>query len=108
MSSSTRTPSTPSLHAQEDEAPVGTLDKIYNPEDEAVVPLPPRLDEQEIQQDESREDHVGCSEIDHTRRMEWKKLPLAKRVAVRRLHQMTGHASSSAMARMLKLARADP
>ena len=41
---------------------------------------------------------------DQLRRLEWR---MAKCVAVHRLHQMTGHASSSAISRMLKLAKAD-
>ena len=94
----------PAEFSLEEEQRFGTLDRIYNPEDEAIVPLPPRLDEVELHQEESRDELAGCSSQDHLRRQEWKKLPLAKRVAVRRLHQMTGHASSSAMARMLKLA----
>ncbi|CAK9065052.1 unnamed protein product [Durusdinium trenchii] len=98
----------PAEFSLEEEQPFGTLDRIYNPEDEAIVPLPPRLDEVELHQEESRDELAGCSSQDHLRRQEWKKLPLAKRVAVRRLQQMTGHASSSAMARMLKLAKADP
>ena len=42
------------------------------------------------------------------RRQRWRQLPYTQRVALRRLHTMTGHASSSAMKRLLRTAGADP
>ena len=42
------------------------------------------------------------------RRQRWRQLPYAQRVALRRLHSMTGHASPAAMKRLLRTAGADP
>ena len=93
---------------QMEESPFGTLDKIYNKSDEAVNFPGGRLDEHEIQQEEKRDEKEAVTEQEKVRKKEWQKLPFAQRVAVRRLHNMTGHASSSAMARMLRLAKVDP
>ena len=42
------------------------------------------------------------------RRELWRKLPYNQRVALRRLHHMTGHASTASMQRLLRTAGADP
>ncbi|CAE7746374.1 unnamed protein product, partial [Symbiodinium necroappetens] len=41
-------------------------------------------------------------------RAAWRKLPREQRVALRRLHTMTGHSSPAAMQRLLRTANADP
>ncbi|CAE7802548.1 RE1 [Symbiodinium sp. CCMP2592] len=41
-------------------------------------------------------------------RNEWRRLPRAQRIALRRLHTMTGHSSPAAMQRLLRTANADP
>ena len=46
-------------------------------------------------------------EQEKKRRQEWLKLPRAKRLAVRRLHTMTGHCSNSALVRMLRSSASD-
>ena len=93
-----------------EENPLGALDRIYDAKDEVPEHLPVgRCDELEIKQEEGREQEgPGQTQQDQLRKREWLRLPLSQRVAVRRLHQMTGHASVSAMARMLRLGRADP
>ena len=42
------------------------------------------------------------------KRMAWRELGYGQRVALRRLHNMTGHASPAAMQRLLRTAGADP
>ena len=93
-----------------EENPLGALDQIFDSKDEVADFQPVgRCDELEIKQEEGREQGgPGQTQQDQLRKRERLKLPLFQRVAIRRLHQMTGQASVSAMARMLRLGRADP
>ena len=89
--------------------PLGTLDKIYDEQDLAPnPPLPHRAEEDDLRGEEDREGEPGTTEGDRVRKKQWLSLPYAQRVALRRLHQMTGHSSIGAMARMLRVARAAP
>ena len=90
--------------------PLGSLDMIYEPSDMALESDGKhRADDHELQLEEHREESAeAVAAQDAIRKQEWLKLPYAQRVAVRRLHQMTGHASTSAMGRMLRVARASP
>ena len=68
-----------------------------------------RVDEAELKGEEGRQERDDAvAEHDAVRKQEWMKLPYSQRVACRRLHQRTGHASTSAMAGMLRVARAPP
>ena len=93
-----------------EENPIGSLDMIYDPSDLApAAALPHRADEAEMKSEEQREEQSeAVAAQDAIRKQEWLKLPYAQRVAIRRLHQMTGHASCSALARMLRIAKASP
>ena len=63
-----------------------------------------------IREDENQHDESEALESDVLRksREEWRKLPEATRIAVRRLHTMTGHSSVPAMQRILRTSGADP
>jgi hypothetical protein len=90
--------------------PLGSLDKIYDESDLAPPGLHQhRTDDKELKGEEDRQERdEALAEEDAIRKQEWLRLPYSQRVAVRRLHQMTGHASTSAMSRMLRVAKAAP
>ena len=96
--------------AEAESNPFGSFDRIYDQHDIAGDQLQiGRADEGEIRQEEQREQDSGATtEGDEHRKREWNSLPFAQRVAIRRLHTMTGHSSTSAMTRMLRLAKASP
>ena len=94
---------------------LSTIDGIYDDHDLAPAdntsPERGRHDEQrEIEREEGPPlPHEALeSEALRERRRRWRELPYTQRVALRRLHTMTGHASSSAMKRLLRTAGADP
>ena len=93
-----------------EENPLGRVDKIYDESDLAPPGLQQhRSDEIELNGEEGRQERdEALAQEDAVRKQEWMKLPYAQRVAVRRLHQMTGHASVSAMTGMLRVAKAAP
>ena len=99
----------------------GNLDAIHEPGDFVTgisapdITLPDYAEKKEQEQMEiiheetphppppSPEGHAMQS-----RQRLWKQLPYTTRVALRRLHNMTGHAPPSAMQRLLRTAGADP
>ena len=94
---------------------LGSIDGIYDDNDLAIIDNSNleanRLDEQrEIEREEGPPPpHEALeSEALQQRRQRWRQLPYTQRVALRRLHTMTGHASASAMKRLLRTAGADP
>ena len=87
------------------------LDAIYEDRDRATGrPTGMDLDEQALQDAEKQLDHLEGEESSGMKdqRAKWRKLPEATRIAVRRLHTMTGHASVSSMQRLLRTAGGDP
>ena len=94
---------------------LSTIDGIYDDHDLAAIdntnPEARRLDEQmEIEREEGPPPPHKALESDalRERRRRWRELPYTQRVALRRLHTMTGHASSSSMKRLLRTAGANP
>ena len=83
------------------------FDGIDSPEDLAVGLLP-----QEESPEHLEEVHPTTEALENAQlaesRAEWRKLPMATRVAVRRLHTMTGHSSISSMQRILRTSGGDP
>ena len=92
----------------------GPLDGVFNPDDLAPIPKRRRTDdpdfvmEEKMQEDATMADmpDVAMKQEEH-RRQNWLKLPREKRLALRRLHNMTGHCSHAAMTRMLKASGSD-
>ena len=88
-----------------------TLDAIFGEEDLATGRAQGRLlDEQNNEDEEQAVPEAEALEAEpmRARRTRWRQLPQAARIAVRRLHTMTGHASPSAMQRLLRTAGGDP
>ena len=90
--------------------PEDTFDEIYGPADHASpVPPPPDPQREALEQETAIPQlDVEESEALRERRRQWRILPMATRVAIRRLHNMTGHASPAAMPRLLRTAGGDP
>ena len=90
-----------------------TLDHIYGPEDEAAITAGPlgRCEAAEVAAREGEAIHEETESLEsesmRERRKKWRELPYAMRVALRRLHGMTGHASPASMQRLLRTAGAD-
>ncbi|CAE7415150.1 RE1 [Symbiodinium microadriaticum] len=86
-----------------------TLDAVRTEEDQGE-PLPPPLNDPEMNREEHLEEETEQSqpEFEKERRRKWLRLERNKRLAVRRLHIMTGHASKESMMRMLRAAGSDP
>ena len=90
-----------------------TLDHIYGPEDEAAITAGPlgRSEAAEVAAREGEAIHEETESLEsesmRERRKKWRELPYAMRVALRRLHGMTGHASPASMQRLLRTAGAD-
>ncbi|CAE7699666.1 unnamed protein product [Symbiodinium sp. CCMP2592] len=101
------------VFAAEDEAEeheeFGPIDAINQSEDEGDL-LPPPVSTEEVRREEGLEEdqEAGQPEFEKERRRKWLLLERPKRLALRRLHQMTGHASNEAMARMLRSAGSEP
>ena len=98
------------VFAAEDEAEeleeFGMIDGILGDEDLAEQ-LPPPVDTHEIGREEELEElppPQAQAEVERERKRKWLAIPRNKRLAIRRLHHMTGHASTSAMVRMLRSA----
>ena len=97
-----------------EEGSIGVLDMIQDARD--MVPgkdlLPARLDEGEIRRQEGLEEQPLCEgqemELEQERRQKWLKIPRATRLALRRLHNMTGHSTTSSMVQLLRTAHATP
>ena len=98
----------------EEHEEAGPMDGVYDEDDLGPVVKRRRLhDEDENMRTEDLEENVPIEvedmvmEQEKKRRQEWLKLPRAKRLAVRRLHTMTGHCSNSALVRMLRSSASD-
>ena len=100
----------------------GNLDAIHAPNDFVTGISAPNItlpdyaaDKREQEQMEivhEEEPHppppAPAGEDIQNRRRLWKQLPYTTRVALRRLHHMTGHSPPTAMQRLLRTAGADP
>ncbi|CAE7548535.1 unnamed protein product, partial [Symbiodinium necroappetens] len=89
---------------------LGTLDALHRPEDEIDVPMPPPLQPHELQREEVLEEasEPQQAEGEKERKRKWLRLERNQRLAIRRLHHMTGHASNESMMRMLRAAGSSP
>ncbi|CAE7237433.1 RE2 [Symbiodinium necroappetens] len=89
---------------------LGTLDALHRPEDEIDVPMPPPLQPHELQREEVLEEAAEPQqpEAEKERKRKWLRLERNQRLAIRRLHHMTGHASNESMMRMLRAAGSSP
>ena len=97
------------LEAEEHEDQ-GPFDQVYKDEDLAPLVKRKRLDDAELGREEDVQEKIDADLLmkqEEKRRQNWIRLPREKRLALRRLHCMTGHCSHAAMTRMLKAAGAD-
>ena len=94
---------------------MGELDAVHSEQDLAPQTKKRRVDPQEIEREElileqsvreNRTDQLVMAQEDKRRRG-WLTLPKEKRLAIRRLHTMTGHCSTMALRRMLIASAAD-
>eukprot|EP00435_Cladocopium_sp_Y103_P066574 s39_g28.t2 len=99
---------------REEHEEMGTLDGIYDEDDLGPVIKKRRLDDdREVDRAEAHEEILSdqvqdlVMEQERKRRGEWLRIPRAKRLAIRRLHTMTGHCSKAALLRMLKSSGSD-
>ncbi|CAE7591026.1 RE1 [Symbiodinium sp. CCMP2592] len=83
----------------------GLVDGILN-DDDVGGDLPPPVDHQEMKREEHLEEEQpqGQPQFEQERKKKWLAIDRNKRLAIRRLHHMTGHASKEAMVRMLRSA----
>ena len=88
----------------------GTFDSIRQEDVATGRPQGRLLDEDNIHDEENEVPDAEALEAEplRSRRARWRQLLQATRTAVRRLHTMTGHASTSAMQRLLRTAGGDP
>ena len=95
---------------EDDSWQLGTLDYIHNDHDLALRDLKPdRLNERELQRQEGMEELPAppdTVEKEVQRKQKWMRASRPIRLALRRLHNMTGHSSVSAMQQMLMTAGA--
>ena len=87
------------------------LDAVYDAQDLAtMVPKGGQIDEQALVDEETPNPDLEKEESSQMRerRAKWRALPQATRIAVRRLHTMTGHSSIASMQRLLRTAGGDP
>ena len=98
----------------EEDIHLGTLDLVQDEHDLAPRQdlLPAQLNPEELQRQELMEEEPlrGDQEMDleKTRRIKLLKIPRPTRLALRRLHNMTGHSSASNMMQLLRTAGATP
>ena len=92
----------------------GTLDAIHGSEDLGELDFV-AADPRELRREEGLEESAPVSReeeaqpiFEKERRKKWLAIDRRKRLAIRRLHHMTGHASNEAMIRMLRAAGAAP
>ena len=99
---------------QEEEIHLGTLDLVQDDDDLSPQQdlLPTHLNQEELQRQELLEERPIAGdqemELEKTRRSKWPRIPRPTRLALRRLHNMTGHSSSSNMIQLLRTAGATP
>ncbi|CAE7485137.1 RE2 [Symbiodinium sp. CCMP2592] len=87
----------------------GLLDAVGPGEE--PPPLPEQAPPEELQRQEHLEETTPTSEqpvSEKERRAKWLGISRNQRLAIRRLHHMTGHASNEAMMRMLRSAGSSP
>lgn len=98
----------------EDNLDLGTLDSIQDERDLAPQPdlQPPRLNPVELERQEVQEERplLQAEEMtqEQERRRKWLKVPRPTRLALRRLHNMTGHGPPTSMMMLLRTAQASP
>ena len=92
----------------------GPLDGVFNEDDLAPLPKRRRVDDPDMLMEEKMQEDAAMDDMpdvamkqEELRRQGWLKLPREKRLALRRLHNMTGHCSHAAMTRMLKASGSD-
>ena len=90
---------------------MGSFDFIQENSDlQRNVELPGRVDEQQVVREEAIESYPmeegQLMEVESERKRRWNKAPKEIRIALRRLHHMTGHGSSASMIQMLRTAGA--
>ena len=96
----------------EEEIHLGTLDAVQDDRDFALPKdlRPDHLREDELQRQEALEEKPIAlgeeMEMEQTRRQKWLRIPRPTRLALRRLHTMTGHSTNSAMIQLLRTANA--
>eukprot|EP00439_Symbiodinium_sp_Y106_P068391 s2336_g11.t1 len=84
----------------------GMIDGVFR-ENDLGEDLPPPIDHQELGREEQLEEEPppeGQPAFEQERKKRWLGIDRHKRLAIRRLHHMTGHASTEAMVRMLRSA----
>ena len=88
---------------------MGTFDFIQEDSDlQRNVELPGRVDVQQVVREEAVESYPvegQLMEAEAERKRKWLKAPKEIRIALRRLHHMTGHGSSASMIEMLRTCR---
>ena len=98
----------------EEDLHLGVLDTIQDERDLAPQQdlLPDHLSPDELQRQEQLEESPLAAdqemELERDRRHKWLKLPRPTRLALRRLHTMTGHSSPASMVQLLRTANAAP
>ena len=98
---------------REEDLDLGTLDVIQDERDLAPQQdLRGRLSAEELQRQQNLEENPLSAgeemEMEQERRRKWLRISRATRLALRRLHNMTGHGSSSSMVQLLRTAGATP
>ena len=93
----------------EEQEEFGMIDGVFG-ENDVGVGFPSPLNGQEMQREETLEEstEVQQPEFEKERRRKWLRIDRQKRLAIRRLHHMTGHASNEAMMRVLRSAGTAP
>ena len=92
----------------------GSLDGVHSEQDLAPMIKRRRLDHEEVEREEKIMEEAAMTKVDdmvmereRKRKEGWLQLPKEKRLAIRRLHTMTGHCSNAALQRMLIASTAD-
>ena len=89
---------------------LGSFDMIQDEKDVGrSVDLPGRISNEELHRQEAWEEApspVELMEVETERKAKWLRAPREVRIALRRLHCMTGHGSTSSMIQMLRTAGA--
>ena len=106
---------TEDLQERHEEMDLGLLDGISDDRDLAPARdlRPDHLNQGELERQELMEEKppdTGGFEMsrEHDRRIKWLKVPRSTRLALRRLHNMTGHSPVSGMLQLLRTACASP
>ena len=96
--------------AMVEEYDLGSFDYVQDDKDVGrSVDLPGRVNDEELQLQESWEEMASPVElmaVETERKAKWLRAPKEVRIALRRLHCMTGHGSTSSMIQMLRTAGA--